>query len=271
MINIAGEERSRRQAASECLCRCDLVDFRPNPPPHPDPPSPHPPSLFPLGEPHPVPLITYPAPPPKEANTADQPPRDHEETQEAPPSIDAFKEEIRKLYLLEDMRLDDVMRVLDAKGVKATKKMYKTRLGKWKFFKNNRKVDVAALLKHQRQRASTGKQTAFLRHGRPIDVARYLTRSDATVDDLLERTNGVEVLEHMRCVTPPPGNSLLRSPGDLGFKEYVGHWFILEGNKHRVMNHDATSTYELFSQEPIVQSHCWLFRCGMAVIEKLRC
>ncbi|KAK8043408.1 hypothetical protein PG993_005838 [Apiospora rasikravindrae] len=201
--------------------------------------------------------MTYPPPPPPHAETTiiDHLPggltdaSNRKGNRGSPASLQTYKEAIRQLYLVEDMRLDDVIRVLSAKGVQATRRMYKTQLGKWKFFKNNRKSDVAAILKNQRQRAAAGKQTAFIRHGKRIDVARYLERSGSTVDDLLGRT-GTVVPEHVRCVTPPPGSSLLRSPGDLGFKENVGHWFTLEGDKYKVLNHDEESMYESFRRSP---------------------
>lgn len=51
--------------------------------------------------------------------------------------------------------------------------MYKTRIKKWSFCKNNRANEALAILTAKRQRGAIQEPSEFLIHGRPLDVDRF--------------------------------------------------------------------------------------------------
>lgn len=113
--------------------------------------------------------------------------------------------------------------------------MYKTKLKKWKLFKNNRAADVAAILRSQSQRTAVGKESVAVRNGKRVDTQSYLKRKGVSAEDLLRlaaMSSGRDLPAHLRCVTPPPPDPmsgvLRSSPGWLGIKEIVGKWVLGE-------------------------------------------
>jgi len=82
--------------------------------------------------------------------------------------------------------------------------MYKKRITKWGFERNNREKNVRALLRKQTQRSAVGKLSAFTIHGRPVNMAsvrRYCKRKGIKSTDVISpSTTPVE----LRCFTPEP-------------------------------------------------------------------
>lgn len=116
--------------------------------------------------------------------------------------------------------------------------MYKNKLKSWKFFKNNRAADVAAILRSQSQRTVIGKDSIAMRNGRRVDMQTYLKRKGVSAEDLLKlaaMSSGGDLPAHLRCMTPPPSDPMTgilgSSPGWLGIKEIVGKWVLSECEK----------------------------------------
>ncbi len=83
--------------------------------------------------------------------------------------------------------------------------MYKSKFEQWGFVKNNRRKDVAMMLRLQRQRDAVGKPTTFQRHGRTVDIHNYIRRKGVSGRELAELADEVADLpEYVRCLTPPP-------------------------------------------------------------------
>lgn len=85
--------------------------------------------------------------------------------------------------------------------------MYKAKFSQWGFVKNNKKKDVAMMLRLQRQRGAVGKPTAFHRHGRSVDIETYMKRKGVSSLDLVaapavDATNNLP--GYLRVLTPPP-------------------------------------------------------------------
>ncbi|KAI1109592.1 hypothetical protein F5Y14DRAFT_431910 [Nemania sp. NC0429] len=124
------------------------------------------------------------------------------------------KPHIEQLYLRENLRLKDVMAILvQQQGFHASVKMYKTKLAQWKFFKNNRQIDVASILKLQRQRQKIGKDSTFRRNGRPVNLDAYIKRSGLPPVELLKEAQLDHLPPTVRCRTPslremPPPDEL---------------------------------------------------------------
>ncbi|KAI1338479.1 hypothetical protein F5Y15DRAFT_417124 [Xylariaceae sp. FL0016] len=137
---------------------------------------------------------------------------------------DAQKSKIRKLYLDDEKSLEEVMAAMEAQEFRATKRMYKARLAKWGFTKNNRKSDIVLMLRVQRQRSALGKRTVFYRNGKPVDIDDYLARKGLSAYDLAEPgiVDTQQLPPHVRAVTPPPaGPRSLQSPGVLHVQEVL--------------------------------------------------
>lgn len=84
--------------------------------------------------------------------------------------------------------------------------MFKSKFAQWGFVKNNKKKDVAVMLRMQRQRDAEGKRTAFNRHGRAVDVDNYLKRKGMTRRDLEEADFEDAMPVYLRALTPPPSD-----------------------------------------------------------------
>ncbi|KAI1467498.1 uncharacterized protein F4812DRAFT_399375 [Daldinia caldariorum] len=119
-----------------------------------------------------------------------------------------YKEEIHELYIEENKPLNELMDIMQAKGFKATPRMYKAKFAQWGFVKNNKKRDVAMMLRLQRERGAVGKPTTFRRHGRSVDIETYMKRKGISSLELVTPAADVDVdvdlPEYLRALTPPP-------------------------------------------------------------------
>ncbi|KAF3062415.1 hypothetical protein GL218_03835 [Daldinia childiae] len=115
-----------------------------------------------------------------------------------------YKEEIHELYIEENKSLNELMDIMQAKGFGATPRMYKAKFAQWGFVKNNKKKDVAMMLRLQRERGAVGKPTAFRRHGRSVDIETYMKRKGISSFELVTPVAGVDLPEYLRALTPPP-------------------------------------------------------------------
>ncbi|TGJ82490.1 hypothetical protein E0Z10_g6268 [Xylaria hypoxylon] len=147
----------------------------------------------------------------------------------SPEAWEAVKADIARLYLEENRRLKDVMIILERqRGFWASPKMYKTKLTRWKFFKNNRQADVANLLYLQQSRLAMGKESTFRRNGRAVDVAAYIKRKGLRPFDLLQAAPSGDLPPTLRCRTPPPPllPREIDAPDDFLFQEAYLHWSL---------------------------------------------
>ncbi|KAI8956985.1 hypothetical protein F5Y11DRAFT_119740 [Daldinia sp. FL1419] len=117
-----------------------------------------------------------------------------------------YKEEIHELYIEENKSLNELMDIMQAKGFRATPRMYKAKFSQWGFVKNNKKKDVAMMLRLQRERGAVGKPTAFRRHGRSVDIETYMKRKGISSLELVTPIADVDLPEYLRALTPPPAD-----------------------------------------------------------------
>ncbi|KXJ91771.1 hypothetical protein Micbo1qcDRAFT_161792 [Microdochium bolleyi] len=117
---------------------------------------------------------------------------------------EAHKVQIREIYINENKPLKELIAIMREQGFRATPRMFKSKFAQWGFVKNNKKKDVAMMLRMQRQRDAEGKQTAFNRHGRAVDVDNYLKRKGMTRRDLEEADVEDDMPVYLRALTPPP-------------------------------------------------------------------
>ncbi|KAI1824086.1 Clr5 domain-containing protein [Xylaria intraflava] len=187
---------------------------------------------------------------------------------------EAVKPIIARLYLQDNWRLKDVMAILEERGFCASTKMYKTKLTQWKFFKNNRKTDVANILYLQRYRRALGKESTFRRNGRKVDVDAYIRRKGIQPADLLKVARPGDLPCTLRCRTPPPPSlptlvfRKIDAPDDLFLQEVYQQWSM----ESRVMP-PQLNTYYLQELDQYHQSDamnsvkylthgCWLLSIG---------
>jgi len=107
--------------------------------------------------------------------------------------------------------------------------MYKTKLTQWKFFKNNRREDVASLLSLQHHRLAMGKESTFRRNnGKPIDLAAYIRRKGLSTSELLKAAPPGNIPPTVRCGTPPPPRLFrqIAAPDDHILQEAYLHWSV---------------------------------------------
>ncbi|KAI1463839.1 uncharacterized protein F4812DRAFT_233933 [Daldinia caldariorum] len=187
----------------------------------------------------------------------------------SPEVWETHKAEIGRLYLDENKRLKDVMEIMEERwGFRASQKMYKTKLTQWKFFKNNRQVDVANLLYLQRHRLAIGKETTFRRNGKLIDVEAYMRRRGVNAFDLVEVADLGDLPPTVRCRTPPSVPRLLEPPGELCIKERFFQWTSQTFVKPRPLDTDylkkldAHHTSNALLSVQLLTHGCWLFSEG---------
>ena len=105
---------------------------------------------------------------------------------------DTHKESIRQMYIEQNMPLKDVMRtLLERHGFSASVRMYKIRLSKWKFVKNNNRQNMEALARHiiKRRRLATAEQRPQTddRLVEDEEVTRYFRRKGfKSLEDAVE-------------------------------------------------------------------------------------
>ncbi|XXG98640.1 hypothetical protein Hte_004966 [Hypoxylon texense] len=115
-----------------------------------------------------------------------------------------YKEVIHEMYIEQNKSLNELMEFMQGKGFMATPRMYKAKFAQWGFVKNNKKKDVATMLRLQRQRGAVGKPTAFHRHGRAVDIETYMKRKGISSLELIPPTADADLPEYLRALTPPP-------------------------------------------------------------------
>ncbi|OTB02533.1 hypothetical protein M426DRAFT_322627 [Hypoxylon sp. CI-4A] len=116
-----------------------------------------------------------------------------------------YKEEIHELYIEQNKPLSELIEIMQQKGLKATARMYKAKFAQWGFVKNNRKKDVATMLRLQNQRGAVGKPTTFRRHGRSVNIENYMKRKGVSSDDFEALVASTDLPNYLRALTPPPG------------------------------------------------------------------
>ncbi|OTA91282.1 hypothetical protein M434DRAFT_397301 [Hypoxylon sp. CO27-5] len=118
------------------------------------------------------------------------------------------KEEIHELYIEQNKSLNELVSAMEEKGLKATPRMYKAKFAQWGFVKNNKKKDVALMLRLQRERGAVGKPTTFRRHGRSVDIETYMRRKGISSIDLVAPVADIDLPEYLRALTPPPAEHM---------------------------------------------------------------
>ncbi|KAI1137905.1 hypothetical protein F5Y05DRAFT_65481 [Hypoxylon sp. FL0543] len=121
------------------------------------------------------------------------------------------KEEIHELYIEQNKSLNELIGIMEEKGLKATPRMYKAKFAQWGFVKNNKKKDVAMMLRLQRERGAVGKPTAFRRHGRSVDIETYMRRKGISSLDLVAPVADIDLPDYLRALTPPVEHMTLPS------------------------------------------------------------
>ncbi|KAI1763605.1 hypothetical protein GGR53DRAFT_531361 [Hypoxylon sp. FL1150] len=117
---------------------------------------------------------------------------------------ECYKEQIHEIYIEQNRSLSDLMELMQDKGFTATPRMYKAKFAQWGFVKNNKKKDVATMLRLQRQRGAVGKITTFRRHGRSVDIETYMKRKGISTLDLIPSVADGDLPDYLRALTPPP-------------------------------------------------------------------
>ncbi|KAI1321500.1 hypothetical protein F5Y16DRAFT_68162 [Xylariaceae sp. FL0255] len=182
---------------------------------------------------------------------------------------EALKEEIVSLYLIENMRLVDVIPLMENKyGFSATPKMYKTKLKEWNLFKNNRRRDVANMLFLKQRRAALGKDTTFSRNGKTVDFSGYIRRKGLKPTDLIDGVLPGDLPPTLRAQTPPTPR-LARSmdlPDDHTFQEAYWAWST---NSMMLLTRRDESYFQTIENmgaaihSVVLLTHgCWLFSIG---------
>ncbi|KAK6082527.1 hypothetical protein SCUP234_00545 [Seiridium cupressi] len=124
-----------------------------------------------------------------------------------PPGLwETLKQEIRHMYIDEELPLKEVREIMMQKGFVATEKMYKDKFAKWGFNKNNRKKDVAKIVSHQKQRKVAGKSTVYYRNGKVVNIESYIKRAKLSPEDLLEAVEEENLPSYVRSRTPAPAS-----------------------------------------------------------------
>ncbi|KAI1415612.1 hypothetical protein F5Y13DRAFT_156416 [Hypoxylon sp. FL1857] len=118
------------------------------------------------------------------------------------------KEEIHELYIEQNKSLNELIEVMEEKGLKATPRMYKAKFAQWGFVKNNKKKDVAMMLRLQRERGAVGKPTTFRRHGRSVDIETYMRRKGVSSLELVAPVANIDLPDYLRALTPPPAERM---------------------------------------------------------------
>jgi hypothetical protein len=95
-------------------------------------------------------------------------------------SWESYRQEIRQLYIVEDRPLREVMdRMKQEHGLLATAKMYKSRLAKWHFVKNNNSEEMESILRELIEQNIVDQDASYRVNGKLIEVkevARYFRR-----------------------------------------------------------------------------------------------
>ena len=85
---------------------------------------------------------------------------------------------IKRLYLDEDKTLNEVMASMQNDyGLKATIKMYKSRISKWALAKNCKAKGMKAIARKKLQRNDVGKASSFRTKGRQVEIEKLLRLS----------------------------------------------------------------------------------------------
>ncbi|OTB03821.1 hypothetical protein M426DRAFT_321320 [Hypoxylon sp. CI-4A] len=207
------------------------------------------------------------------SNSAEQssvnPNRGRRKRAHGPDAWEAHKAEIARLYLDENKRLKDVMEIMESQwGFRASQKMYKTKLTQWKFFKNNRREDVANLIYVQRHRQAIGKETTFSRNGKLIDIEGYMKRKGISIFDLVEVADSSDLPPTVRARTPPSIPMVIDPPEDLRLKERFFQWTSQKFVKPRPIETgylkklDQHHTSQALKSVQLLTHACWLFSTG---------
>ncbi|KAI1809329.1 hypothetical protein GGS20DRAFT_572476 [Poronia punctata] len=188
----------------------------------------------------------------------------------SPEAWEAVKSDIARLYLDENRRLKDVMTILEEeRGFSASIKMYKTKLTQWKFFKNNRREDVASLLHLQHHRQAMGKESSFRRNGKPINLAAYIRRTGLNASDILDATPSGGIPPMVRCGTPPPKLfKRIAAPDDHILQEAYIRWSVDNPLQPPQLEARYFSSLDKYHSGDAMRSvmlllhGCWLFSIG---------
>ncbi|ETI19309.1 hypothetical protein G647_09141 [Cladophialophora carrionii CBS 160.54] len=138
---------------------------------------------------------------------------------------------ITRLYRDEGRSLTEVMVIMaEEYGLKATTKMYKSRIARWGLDKKNKRHEVKEILWQRASRRSLGKKSEFVLRGRNVDIAdleRYARRAGLALYPDHRPPTEPAVGHDLICYTPPPSPlSLdLNPPTSLRNIEYFLHSF----------------------------------------------
>ncbi|KIW01213.1 uncharacterized protein PV09_07260 [Verruconis gallopava] len=129
---------------------------------------------------------------------------------------DFLRPVIAKLYVDEGWELARVMEEIErAYHLRATKRMYNTRIKAWGLRKHQRRGEVEAILRIKAERARAGKETTFVLGGREVsmqDIDRYKRKHQILVSDLLETGPTRTEIPDLEWYTPPGSPSSGSSP-----------------------------------------------------------
>ena len=105
--------------------------------------------------------------------------------------------------------------------------MYRARIKKWGFDKNNKHDEVLAILHEKFERDRIGKQSSFILRGRPVNMAeveRYNQRNRIALRHIMAaRTERQKTPVDLECLTPEPPCRSLSDVSKSGNLERLGH------------------------------------------------
>src|SRR3569833_4765842 len=93
--------------------------------------------------------------------------------------------------------------------------MFKTRLTRWGYFKNNREADAMAILQLKRQRDAAGKPSEIQVSGRTVQlhqVSKYLRRKKIPLSAALDQNQKTALARYITLRTPSPEPISIRPP-----------------------------------------------------------
>ena len=115
---------------------------------------------------------------------------------------------IKRLYLDEGKTLNEVMTTMQNDyGLKATIKMYKSRISKWALAKNSKAKETKAIARKKVQRDDVGKASSFRTKGRQVEIEKLLRlvkrKCRRPIEGLVARNESPEA-EVIHSLNPSP-------------------------------------------------------------------
>ncbi|PVH81966.1 hypothetical protein DL98DRAFT_514339 [Cadophora sp. DSE1049] len=127
-----------------------------------------------------------------------------------------YRPQIKQYYMDEGKTLNEVMTLMRNHGLRATAKMYKSRLKQWGFEKKHKESDMVGILHKKNQRDAIGKKSSFRVRGRDVtmeEVFLYFTRKGRGLPKIKIPATAATPPD-ISCWTPSPVSSPVSTPHD---------------------------------------------------------